>query len=77
MPGPDTNLVGALGVTESFLGLLRKTAHEPPLLVFFSSDMGSFSQATNLSSSYFSSNATECRVSKAALNMLMAMYMRV
>ncbi|KAJ0361512.1 hypothetical protein COL154_006822 [Colletotrichum chrysophilum] len=70
----DTNVVGALGVTEAFLPLLKKTAHTPPRLVFVSSSMGSITHAADPSSPYYNPHGTEYRVSKAAVNMLLSMY---
>ncbi|KAI8306349.1 hypothetical protein K4K59_011552 [Colletotrichum sp. SAR11_240] len=70
----DTNVVGALGVTEAFLPLLKKTAHTPPRLVFVSSSMGSITHAADPSSLYYNPHGTEYRVSKAAVNMLLSMY---
>ncbi|KAH0440481.1 short chain dehydrogenase [Colletotrichum camelliae] len=70
----DTNVIGALGVTEAFLPLLRKTSHAPPRLVFVSSSMGSISHAADSSSPYYNPHGTEYRVSKAAVNMLLTMY---
>ncbi|KAI1774058.1 NAD(P)-binding protein [Hypoxylon cercidicola] len=70
----ETNVVGSLSVTEAFLGLLRKSAHKPPRLVFVSSSTGSITHAADPNSPYYSPGATEYRTSKAALNMLMVMY---
>lgn len=70
----DTNVTGALGVTEAFLSLLGKAAHRPARLVFVSSSMGSISHAGDPASPFFNPGATEYRVSKAALNMLLTMY---
>ena len=68
----DTNVVGALGATEVLLPLLRKSsaAH----FVFVSSSMGSIAHAADPDSPYCGPRATEYRVSKAALNMLITMY---
>ncbi|KAH7184727.1 uncharacterized protein B0J16DRAFT_286153 [Fusarium flagelliforme] len=70
----ETNLVGALSVTEAFLPLLRKAEHKPPRLIFVTSSTGSITHATDPDSPYYSPLATEYRTSKAGLNMLMAMY---
>ncbi|OHF00795.1 hypothetical protein CORC01_03869 [Colletotrichum orchidophilum] len=70
----DTNVIGALSVTEAFLPLLKKAAHTPPRLVFVSSSMGSIAHAADPSSPYYSPHVTEYRVSKAALNMLLTVY---
>lgn len=68
----NTNVVGSLSMTETFLELLRKS--EEPRLVFVSSSVGSISQAADPSSKYYSSNGFEYRSSKAALNMLIVLY---
>lgn len=75
----ETNVIGALGVTEAFVPLLRKAASaaagsSTACVVFVTSSMGSISHAANPTSPYYSPNATEYRVSKAALNMMMTMY---
>ncbi|KAM0232960.1 hypothetical protein ACHAPO_007421 [Fusarium lateritium] len=70
----ETNLIGALSVTEAFLPLLRKAEHMPPRLIFVTSSTGSITHAANSESPYYSGHATEYRTSKAGLNMLMAMY---
>ncbi|MCJ1309070.1 hypothetical protein MMC25_002725 [Agyrium rufum] len=68
----NTNVVGALSVTEAFLELLRKSSE--PRLIFVSSSTGSISQAADPSSRYHAATAFEYRSSKAALNMLMVLY---
>lgn len=70
----ETNLVGALSVTEAFLPLLRKAEHKPPRLVFVTSSTGSITHAADPDSPYYGPHATEYRTSKAGLNMLMTMY---
>ncbi|KAI1013789.1 hypothetical protein LB503_010592 [Fusarium chuoi] len=70
----DTNLVGALSVTEAFLPLLRKSEHKPPRLIFVTSSTGSITLTSNPESQLHSAGATEYRTSKAGLNMLMMMY---
>ncbi|KAF9773441.1 hypothetical protein IL306_008722 [Fusarium sp. DS 682] len=70
----NTNLVGALSVTEAFLPLLRKSEHKPPRLIFVSSSTGSITHASNPESPLHSAGAMEYRTSKAGLNMLMTMY---
>ncbi|CAG2008878.1 unnamed protein product [Fusarium graminearum] len=70
----ETNLIGALSVTEAFLPLLRKAEHLPPRLIFVTSSTGSITHATNPDSPYYNPYATEYRTSKAGLNMLMVMY---
>ncbi|CAG7997112.1 unnamed protein product [Penicillium salamii] len=68
----NTNVVGALSMTETFLGLLQKS--DERRLVFVSSSVGSISQAADPSSKYYSANGFEYRSSKAALNMLLVLY---
>jgi NAD(P)-dependent dehydrogenase (short-subunit alcohol dehydrogenase family) len=70
----ETNLVGALSVTEAFLPLLRKAEHKPPRLIFVTSSTGSITHASNPESPLHTSGAVEYRSSKAGLNMLMALY---
>ncbi|TLD28460.1 hypothetical protein PspLS_03906 [Pyricularia sp. CBS 133598] len=73
----ETNVVGALGVTEASLPLLKKGGGEgkgPARLVFVTSSMGSITHASSPDSPYYNPAGTEYKVSKAALNMLMAMY---
>ncbi|KAI2469037.1 NAD(P)-binding protein [Annulohypoxylon bovei var. microspora] len=59
----ETNVVGALSVTEAFLDLLLQAR-----------GAGSITHASNPDSPYYNPGATEYRTSKAAVNMLMAMY---
>ncbi|CCT75340.1 related to dehydrogenases with different specificities (related to short-chain alcohol dehydrogenases) [Fusarium fujikuroi] len=70
----ETNLVGALSVTEAFLPLLHKSEHKPPRLIFVTSSTGSITLTSNPESPLHSAGATEYRTSKAGLNMLMTMY---
>ncbi|WQF85520.1 Putative short-chain dehydrogenase/reductase SDR, NAD(P)-binding domain superfamily [Colletotrichum destructivum] len=70
----DTNVIGALGVTEAFLPLLKNAVHKPARIVFVSSSMGSITHASDPTSPYYTPFGTEYKVSKAALNMLMTMY---
>ncbi|KAF4462089.1 short-chain alcohol dehydrogenase [Fusarium albosuccineum] len=70
----ETNLVGALSVMEAFLPLLWNAMHKPARLIFVSSSMGSIKHAADPASPYYNPRGTEYRVSKAGLNMLMAMY---
>ncbi|KAF5561728.1 oxidoreductase yusZ [Fusarium napiforme] len=70
----ETNLVGALSVTEAFLPLLRKSEHKPPRLIFVTSSTGSITHTSNPESPLHSAGAMEYRTSKAGLNMLMTMY---
>lgn len=68
----NTNVVGALSVTEAFLNLLHKS--DEKRLVFISSSVGSISQAADKNSKYYGAAAFEYRSSKAALNMLIVLY---
>ncbi|KAF4415771.1 hypothetical protein F53441_14600 [Fusarium austroafricanum] len=70
----ETNLVGALSVTEAFLPLLHKAEHKPQRLIFVSSSTGSITHASNPESPLHRAGAIEYRTSKAGLNMLMTMY---
>ncbi|KAM0197352.1 hypothetical protein ACHAPQ_006693 [Fusarium lateritium] len=70
----ETNLVGALSVTEAFLPLLRKAEHKPPRLIFVTSSTGSITHASNPESPLYTPGAAEYRSSKVGLNMLMALY---
>ncbi|CAK42086.1 hypothetical protein CBS63078_9745 [Aspergillus niger] len=69
----DVNVVGALSTTEAFLDLLRNSSEKR--LVFVSSSTGSISRAADPSSPFHIASATEYRASKAALNMMMVLYM--
>jgi NAD(P)-dependent dehydrogenase (short-subunit alcohol dehydrogenase family) len=71
----STNIIGAACLTEACLPLLRKS--ELPRLVFVSSRMGSFSEATNKSTSFYSMDYKAYDCSKAALNMLALNYARI
>lgn len=68
----NTNVVGALGMTETFLDLLRKSSE--PRVVFVSSSGTSITQAADPTSKYYSDNGFEYRSSKAAMNMLLVLY---
>ncbi|KAI7202341.1 hypothetical protein KC343_g10223 [Hortaea werneckii] len=68
----NTNVVGALSMTETFLDLLRKSSE--PRLVFVSSSVGSITQAADPTSKYYSDKGFEYRSSKAAMNMLLVLY---
>lgn len=68
----NTNVVGALSMTETFLDLMRKSAERR--VVFVSSSVGSISQAADPTSKYYSDTGFEYRSSKAALNMLIVLY---
>lgn len=69
----EVNVVGALSTTEAFLDLLRKSSEKR--LVFVSSSTGSINQAVDPKSPFHQSGATEYRTSKAALNMMMVLYL--
>ncbi|KIX06046.1 uncharacterized protein Z518_04020 [Rhinocladiella mackenziei CBS 650.93] len=71
----STNVIGTACLTEACLPLLRKS--ECPRLVFVSSRMGSLSEATNKSTSYYSIDYKAYDCSKAALNMLALNYARI
>ncbi|KAL8721544.1 MAG: hypothetical protein Q9225_001798 [Loekoesia sp. 1 TL-2023] len=72
----ETNTIGQVLVTESFLPLLRKSPS--PRLIFVSSSVGSLSQAADPASPYYASKTglrfPHYRASKAALNMLLIEY---
>ncbi|KAI9743234.1 MAG: hypothetical protein M1818_003080 [Claussenomyces sp. TS43310] len=70
-----TNIIGAACLTEASLPLLRKSTL--PRLVFVSSRMGSLSEATNKSTSFYSIDYKAYDSSKAALNMLALNYARI
>jgi NAD(P)-dependent dehydrogenase (short-subunit alcohol dehydrogenase family) len=72
-----TNIVGAASVTEAFLPLLRQSHAAPRRLVFVSSSMGSLAGASDRESPLYRPVATEYRVSKAGLNMLMVQYAHI
>ena len=71
----STNVIGVACLTEACLPLLRKS--EVPRLVFVSSRMGSLSEATNKSTSFYSMDYKAYDSSKAALNMLALNYARI
>lgn len=71
----STNIIGAACLTEACVPLLRKS--ELPRLVFVSSRMGSLSEATNKSTSFYSRDYKAYDSSKAALNMLALNYARI
>ncbi|CZR63891.1 related to dehydrogenases with different specificities (related to short-chain alcohol dehydrogenases) [Phialocephala subalpina] len=68
----ETNVVGSMSVTESFLPLLRESQEKR--LVFVSSSVGSISQAADPESKYYNPGAIEYRSSKAAVNMMLVQY---
>ncbi|MBE7181054.1 MAG: SDR family NAD(P)-dependent oxidoreductase, partial [Terriglobus roseus] len=69
----DTNVLGAVAVTEYFKHLLRRSA--APRIVFVSSSMGSITHAADPHSGHYKAaggaHVNEYRISKAALNMAM------
>jgi NAD(P)-dependent dehydrogenase (short-subunit alcohol dehydrogenase family) len=76
-----TNTLGPLSVAEAFLPLLLKSP--APRLIFVSSSMGSISHAADPNGPYYRSRvkipgyereATEYRISKAGLNMMIVQY---
>lgn len=71
----STNIIGAACLTEACLPLLRKS--ELPRLLFVSSRMGSLSEATNKSTSFYSMDYKAYDSSKVALNMLALNYARI
>lgn len=71
----STNIIGAACLTEACVPLLRKS--DLPRLVFVSSRMGSLSEATNKSTSFYSMDYKAYDSSKAALNMLALNYARI
>ncbi|KAH8692824.1 putative short chain dehydrogenase/reductase [Talaromyces proteolyticus] len=66
------NVIGVASVTEAFLPLLRKS--DAPRVVFVSSSMGSIAYASDKNSPYYRPQGIPYRSSKAALNMMIAMY---
>ncbi|PWY65586.1 NAD(P)-binding protein [Aspergillus heteromorphus CBS 117.55] len=64
----NVNVVGALSTTEAFLDTLRLPSER--CLVFVSSGMGSITHAADPTSVLYSSQMTENRTSKAAVNMM-------
>jgi len=68
----NTNLFGAMQVTETFTPLLDKS--QSPRLVFTSSRLGSLTQRTDPEDPYYSAMLPAYRTSKAALNMLCLHY---
>ncbi|KAL8708472.1 MAG: hypothetical protein Q9220_006629 [cf. Caloplaca sp. 1 TL-2023] len=74
----ETNTIGPVLVTESFLPLLRTSPSSPKRIIFVSSSMGSLSQAADPGSHYYKSvtgmQFSRYRASKAALNMILIEY---
>ncbi len=62
----DTNFFGAIGVTQAFLPLLRKSAH--PRIVNVSSGLGSIALHSDPNAPYFQHNMLSYCASKTALN---------
>ncbi|KAJ0422826.1 hypothetical protein BJY00DRAFT_322335 [Aspergillus carlsbadensis] len=70
----ETNLLGVGAVTESFLPLLRKSKLASPRLVLVSSSNGSLAYNSDPESPHGGTYASEYRIAKAALNMLLVQY---
>ncbi|KAJ9136630.1 Short chain dehydrogenase [Pleurostoma richardsiae] len=72
----ETNVVGAISITEAFLPLLRasSTAGDTPRLVFLSSSTGSLAWASDPGSRYHAPLSSEYRAANAARNMLVVQY---
>ncbi|KAL3471333.1 hypothetical protein BJX99DRAFT_263353 [Aspergillus californicus] len=68
----ETNVIGAATLTETFLPLLQRSAN--PRLVFVTSADGSLAHNSDPISPNWGTRASEYRVSKAALNMLLVQY---
>ena len=64
----ETNVIGAMLVSEAFVPLLLKS--QRPYLIQVSSGLGSLALASDPDSPYYASPWDEYRMSKAALNML-------
>ena len=67
-----TNVVGAVSLTEALLPVLRKS--RDPRLVFVSSSMGSLQHNLDPESPHGGTSASEYRITKTALNMVMVQY---
>lgn len=67
-----TNVVGAVSLTEALLPLLKKS--RDPRLVFVGSSMGSLQHNLDPNSPHGGTYASEYRVTKAAINMVMVQY---
>ncbi|KAL9134517.1 MAG: hypothetical protein Q9175_004297 [Cornicularia normoerica] len=68
----STNVTGAACLTDALISLLQKSSQ--PRIVFVSSAVGSLTQTLDPSSSHHGINAPAYKASKAAMNMLMAVY---
>jgi NAD(P)-dependent dehydrogenase (short-subunit alcohol dehydrogenase family) len=71
----NTNVLGAVCLTEACLPLLRKS--EVPRLIFVSSRMGSIAVSTDKSTPFYSTDYKVYDASKAAVNMLAVNYARI
>ncbi|KAK8102600.1 hypothetical protein PG984_015746 [Apiospora sp. TS-2023a] len=72
-----TNVVGALGITGPTRLLLKRAVDfhgRRPKLVFSSSNMGPITHVADPASPYYRRNATEYRISRTSLSVLMVMY---
>ncbi|KAH8426644.1 uncharacterized protein LDX57_004377 [Aspergillus melleus] len=67
-----TNVVGAASLTEALLPMLRKS--KDPRLVFVGSSMGSLEHNLDPNSPHGGTYASEYRITKTALNMMMVQY---
>ncbi|KAL4865665.1 hypothetical protein BDV12DRAFT_174327 [Aspergillus spectabilis] len=70
----ETNVIGVATLTETLLPLLRRSKN--PRLVFVTSSNASLAYNSDPASPHGGTHATEYRVSKAALNMLLVQYHR-
>ncbi|PYI11745.1 NAD(P)-binding protein [Aspergillus sclerotiicarbonarius CBS 121057] len=68
----ETNVTGVVSLTEALLPLLKKSQN--PRIVFVSSSMGSLLHNLNPDSPHAGTHATEYRVTKVAVNMLLVQY---
>ncbi|EXJ93745.1 hypothetical protein A1O1_02138 [Capronia coronata CBS 617.96] len=68
----ETNLIGTAVTTEAFIPLLKKS--RAPRLLFMSSGIGSIGNMLDPSFPFYGSDSKPYSTSKAALNMLAAMY---
>jgi len=68
----NTNVVGAVSVTEAFLPLLQRSS--APRLVFVGSTTGSIAMASDPNGPLHGGGAVDYRTSKAALNMVIVLY---
>jgi NAD(P)-dependent dehydrogenase (short-subunit alcohol dehydrogenase family) len=68
----NTNVVGAVSVTEAFLPLLHRSP--APRLIFVGSTTGSITMASDPNGPLHGGGAMDYRTSKAALNMVIVLY---